>query len=177
MLLLSLVLALSVGFSVWAFAGSSLGTVGAGVGALGAALVGLTVFGRVRRGTLGKGVVSLVGAQFVYLALWIAGGVLWSGPPRSLPHFASPLRLTLAELQGRWTREDGRVYEVRGAQLCPTAEPREAACSPLDEDGRGRLSLRADDVWLPVQTYRRWGREILTVDPFGWTFTRSVSER
>ncbi|MDL2344928.1 hypothetical protein QOL99_12310 [Deinococcus sp. MIMF12] len=176
-LLLGGVALLSVGFVVWGFAGSSFSTGAAVVGALGAALLGLAVSFRVRRGSPGRGVAAFVGTQALYLALWIAGGLLWAGPPRELPHFASPIRLSLRELQGRWTRENGQMYEVRGNGLCPAAEAEPSACSHLEEDERGRVSWLMDDLWLPTGAYRRWGRESLILEPWSWTFSRPVPGR
>ncbi len=182
----ALVLFLSVGLGFWSFAGSSFGTGVAVTGALGAGLLGLAVFGRARRGPLWRGMAALVGAQFVYLALWIAGGLLWAGPPRSLPHFAAPLRLQWQELQGRWTGEKGEVYEVRGTSLCPlrpvelrslpSEHPSPDPCLRLMSEG-GRLALLVDDLALSLRAYRLWGREYLDAGLFDLRFSRPVPER
>ncbi|MPY65331.1 hypothetical protein F8S09_01295 [Deinococcus sp. SDU3-2] len=132
---------LSVGFVVWGFMGSSFPTGTTVLVALGAVSLGLAVFARVRRGPPGRGVAAIVGTQFLYLGLWIAGG---------LPLFASPAGLSLRELQGQWTRKNGQMYEVRGSWLCPAAEAEPSACSRLEENGRGRVSWLMDDMWLPT---------------------------
>lgn len=179
---LALMLVLSMGFSVWAFAGSSFETGVAVAGAFGAGLLGLAVFGRVRRRPLWQGIAALVGAQLVYLALWIVGGLLWAGPPRELPHFASPVQLSLEDLRGRWTSEDGRVYEVRGEWFCPVDEwspagqPSPLTCSSLAES-QGHLTFFVDDQGVPARTYRRWDREVLAVEWSSLTFSRPIPER
>lgn len=191
-LLLGGVALLSVAFAVWGFAGSSFSTGTAAVGALGAALLGLAVFFRVRQGATGRGVAAAVGTQVLYLALWTLGGLLWAGPPRELPRFASPLQLSLEELQGRWTREDGRAYEVRGERFCPEDLPAEGEtlrkvsspefspdpCLTLVQEPDGRLGIFADDMGFVLSAYRRWGQEVLTargVD--GLTFSRPTPHR
>ncbi|WP_158679850.1 hypothetical protein [Deinococcus sp. NW-56] len=182
-LLLGGVALLSVAFAVWGFAGSSFSTGAAVAGALGAALLGLAVFFRVRRGATGWGVTAVVGTQFLYLALWTLGGLLLAGPPRELPRFASLSGLALEDVQGRWTREDGRAYELRGTFLCPVRQPgRPYAVAPtgpclrLMPEHRG-FSLLLDDVTLPLRTSRRWGREEMDAGMFGLTFSRSIPNR
>lgn len=160
--LLLAVLVLSVGFVIWGFAESSFSTGTAVTGALGAVLLGL--------------------------AVWIAERLLWVGPPRELPHFASPVQLSLRELQGRWTREDGKMYEVRGLRLCPedAAQEKEELrraglpsdpCSELMQDEGGRLIFLVDDQGVPARTDRRWGREVLAAKWSGLTFSRPVPGR
>ncbi|MCP2013882.1 hypothetical protein L1280_001010 [Deinococcus sp. HSC-46F16] len=169
---------LSVGFVVWGFAGSSFSTGLAVAGALGAALLGLAVFARVRSGPPGRGVAAIVGTQFLSLVLWTLGGLLWAGPPRELPHFASLSGFNLEDVQGRWAREDGQVYELRGTSLCPIRQPdRPYAVAPADPclrllpEHRG-FSLLLDDVALPLRTSRRWGREVMDAGMFGLKFSR-----
>ncbi|MBB5233263.1 hypothetical protein [Deinococcus budaensis] len=123
-----------------------------------------------------------MGSQGLYLALWIAGGLLWAGPPRELPRFASPVRLGVDELQGRWTHKNGQVYEVREEWFCPVGErafpehPSPFDCSTLD-DSDGRLTFFVDDQRVPARTYRRWGRDVLVAEWDGLTFSRPVPQR
>lgn len=174
---------LSVAFSVWGFAGSSFSTGAAILGALGAALLGLTVFARVRRGTARRGVPMIVGTQVLHLALWTLGGLLWAGPGHELPRLASLHGLNLEDIQGRWTREDGRVYELRGTFLCWIRQPGQPyAAAPTDPclrllpEHRG-FSLLLDDVALPLRTSRRWGHEVMDAGLFGLTFSRPIPPR
>lgn len=188
-LLLGGVALLSVAFAVWGFAGSSFSTGAAVAGALGAALLGLAVFFRVRRGATGWGVTAVVGTQFLYLALWIAGGLLWAGPPRELPRFASPVQPRLGELQGQWTHEGGESYVLRGSRLCPERTSGKGGelrrigspefppdpCLTLVQEPDGRLTIYADDMGFDLVAYRSFGREVLTTEWFDHlTFSRPI---
>lgn len=191
-LLLGGVALLSVGFVVWGFAGSSFSTGAAVVGALGAVLLGLAVSARVRRESPGRGVAVLVGTQLLYLALWTLGGVLWAGPPRELPHFASPVQLSVGELQGNWTHEGGEPYILRGSRLCPEGTPASdqewggrslsegfpSPCLTLVREPDGRLTIYADDMGFDLSAYRSFGREVLTAEWFDHiTFSRPIPPR
>ena len=184
--------------TVFGFAGSSFSREVAVMGAVGSVLLALWtarrfVSGGFVSGGTWRGLGILTLAQGLYLVLWIGGGLLWFGarPAGQLPLFAE--RLDLNALQGRWRREDGRVYTLRGLRLCPEAGGvahrdgvRQAdsapdlpadTCFPLMQEADGRLSLLTDDVMLLLRAYRRWGRESLETGMFDLNFARPASRR
>ncbi|WP_345460855.1 hypothetical protein [Deinococcus carri] len=167
-----MVLLLSVGFPVWAFAHSSFGLPGKWLGSLGSVLLGLWVMRRTRHRPLLAASAVLVSAQAVSLALWVGGGLLWFNPADGLPRLVR--RLDAVQLQGRWQRADGQVYLLSGRRLCAVQEP--VFCFELKDDGGG-LALPLDDMWLGLRAYRLWNTEYLRADLFGLNFTRPAPPR
>lgn len=185
---LALVLALSVSFTVWGFSGSSFTPVPAMLGVLGSVFLGLGVYRRVQPWPGWKGAGALVLAQVLYLAVWIGGGLLWFGTAGDMPHFAR--RLDPARLEGRWSREDGKVYVLRGLRLCPegvgTARRWQRVSAPdgpfdpcyvLMREADGGLSLLTDDIVLSLNIYRRWGWDHLETGLFDLNFVRRAPRR
>lgn len=177
-----------VALTVFGFAGSSFSREVAVMGAGGGVLLAGWMVRRLSSEWVWRGLGLLALAQGLYLAVWIVVGLLWFGarPPGQLPLFAE--RLDLSAIQGRWRRENGGVYVLRGLRLCPATvgsvraeaewrwvslpgQPPDS-CFPLTSQADGRLGLLADDVELSLHAYRRWGREFLKAELFGLNFSR-----
>jgi len=180
---LAAVLALSVGFTIWGFRGSSFPQVPAMLGVLGSVFLCLGIYKRVQMWPRWKGAGALVLAQVLYFTLWIGVGLLWFGSAGDIPHFAR--RLDPARLEGRWVREDGQVYVLRGLRLCPKPRWQRVSLSgsPFDPcyvllpEADGRLGLLNGDIVLTLHIHCRWGRDYLETGMFDLNFVRPVPRR